>query len=82
MLFLVTAYAINMLGLQSLAPVGFNLESIAMQETSNTEPVLFIISPGTDPTVELQDLANKVSSFGFDLKFHTYYLPCLLSYTL
>eukprot|EP00002_Diphylleia_rotans_P017833 TRINITY_DN345_c0_g1_i5.p1 TRINITY_DN345_c0_g1~~TRINITY_DN345_c0_g1_i5.p1 ORF type:complete len:2631 (-),score=563.81 TRINITY_DN345_c0_g1_i5:572-7306(-) len=58
------SFATFMLGLSSLSPTGFNLEHIATQEATHAEPILFIVSPGTDPTVELQELADKVLGSG------------------
>lgn len=37
------------------------------EETQNTEPILFILSPGADPSQELEDLAK--GTVGLD-KYH------------
>ena len=52
-------FALKVLGLKELSPPALTLKSI-LKETIAEEPVLMLISPGTDPSQELRDLASKV----------------------
>lgn len=45
------------LGLKELSPPPLNLKRL-YRETLEIEPILIIISPGADPSQELQELAN------------------------
>mmetsp|Transcript_43860 Transcript_43860/g.42387 ORF Transcript_43860/g.42387 Transcript_43860/m.42387 type:complete len:198 (+) Transcript_43860:538-1131(+) len=47
-------------GNQSIQPAPFSLGNLYQQETSPTDPILFIISPGSDPSAELQEFAEQV----------------------
>lgn len=47
-------------GGQRVQPAPFALRNIYEQETSPMEPILFIISPGSDPSSELQEFAETV----------------------
>jgi len=47
-------------GNQNVQPAAFNLSHLYEQESSCNEPVLFIISPGSDPSAELQEFAEQV----------------------
>lgn len=47
-------------GGQQVNPAPFALRSIYEQESSPLEPILFIISPGSDPSTELQEFAETV----------------------
>jgi len=55
------------LGLKELSPPNLNLLHIMQNETQASEPILFILSLGADPSQELQDLAK--STIGAD-KYH------------
>ena len=55
------------LGLKELSPPNLNLLHILQNETQASEPILFILSLGADPSQELQDLAK--STFGAE-KYH------------
>ena len=67
-------FAAQSLSLASLQTSATNIEKI-YKETLPSEPVLFIVSPGADPSRELQELVEKVGvvdknqfyevSFGF-----------------
>ena len=46
------------LGMKELSPPSVNLKRLFEQETLPEEPILIVISPGADPSQELQDLAN------------------------
>lgn len=45
-------------GNQNIQPTAFELKNLYQNETSCTDPVLFIISPGSDPSEELQEFAE------------------------
>lgn len=45
---------------QKVQPAPFALRNIYEQETTPLEPILFIISPGSDPSTELQEFAETV----------------------
>lgn len=47
-------------GNQTVQPASFVLKTLFEQETSCKDPVMFIISPGSDPSAELQQLAEQV----------------------
>ena len=53
--------------MKELSSENVNLKRLYEEETSSTEPVLIIISPGTDPSQELEDLAK--ASIGLD-RYH------------
>ena len=53
--------------MKELAPPNVNLKRLYEKETQCTEPVLIIISPGADPSQELEDLAKQ--TIGLD-KYH------------
>ncbi|KAK7812802.1 LOW QUALITY PROTEIN: hypothetical protein U0070_019828, partial [Myodes glareolus] len=54
-------FACKTLGLKELSPLPLNLKRL-YKETLNIEPILIIISPGADPSQELQELANAERS--------------------
>jgi len=45
-------------GGQTIQPSPFSLSHLFEVESSPTEPVLFIISPGSDPSAELWEFAE------------------------
>lgn len=45
-------------GNQNIQPSPFALSNLYESETTCTDPVLFIISPGSDPSAELQEFAE------------------------
>ena len=55
------------LGESDIAPPPLSLLEIYKSESTNTEPILFIVSPGSDPTKELEEFAE--SQIGRE-KFH------------
>lgn len=55
-----TKFACEMLDLKELSPTNVNLKRLCQEETEANEPILIIISPGADPSQELQDLAKNV----------------------
>ncbi|XP_009895076.2 cytoplasmic dynein 2 heavy chain 1 [Dryobates pubescens] len=52
-----TLFACKTLGIKELSPLPLNLKRL-YEETLEIEPILIIISPGADPSQELQELAN------------------------
>ena len=46
--------------MKELAPPTVNLKKLHETETLCTEPILVIISPGADPSQELEELATQV----------------------
>ena len=51
-------FAMQTLGLKQLAPAALNLKRLCQLESLPTEPILIIISPGADPSQELQEMAE------------------------
>ena len=47
-------------GGQAIQATSFNLQRLYEQESSANEPILFIISPGSDPSQELSSYAEQV----------------------
>ena len=45
--------------MKELSSPNVNLKRLYEQETKSAEPILVIISPGADPSQELQELANN-----------------------
>ncbi|PNI44695.1 DYNC2H1 isoform 3 [Pan troglodytes] len=54
-------FACKTLGLKEVSPLPLNLKRL-YKETLEIEPILIIISPGADPSQELQELANAERS--------------------
>lgn len=46
--------------MKELAPPTVNLKNLYEKETLCSEPILVIISPGADPSQELEELAAQV----------------------
>ena len=51
-------FAIKALGLKELSPSSINLKQLHKEQA--VEPVLFIVSPGADPSTELEELAKEI----------------------
>lgn len=47
-------------GGEQIQPSEFSLKNIYEKESTASEPILFIISPGSDPSNELQEFAESV----------------------
>ena len=62
--------------MKELAPANVNLKRLLETETQASEPILIIISPGADPSQELEDLAK--TTVGLDkyhqVRLYSYYL--------
>ena len=52
-------FAMRALNLKELSPSTLNLKKLYQTESTETEPVLIVISPGVDPSQELQELAES-----------------------
>ncbi|KAI3384589.1 hypothetical protein SNEBB_000074 [Seison nebaliae] len=52
-------FAKEALNIEQLSPPDTNLKDLYKTETINTEPIMFIVSPGSDPSQELQELAKS-----------------------
>jgi len=52
------AFAAKSLGLKALPSASLNMKRL-IKETNAKEPILIIVSPGSDPSQELQELANQ-----------------------
>jgi hypothetical protein len=46
-------------GGQVIQPTQFDLKRLFTTESSCTDPILFIISPGSDPSAELESFAEQ-----------------------
>jgi len=54
------SFVIDAFGGNQVQPAPFALRNIYESESTPNEPILFIISPGSDPSSELQDFAESV----------------------
>ena len=61
-----------------LSPPSVNLQKLYKGETLPEEPVLIVISPGADPSQELQELAND--TIGHD-RYHQVSSLCIVLQT-
>eukprot|EP00727_Mastigamoeba_balamuthi_P008592 m51a1_g4355 putative cytoplasmic dynein 2 heavy chain 1 (4311) ;mRNA; f:228679-242475 len=52
------------LGVTTLSPPALNLSRFYTEETTSRDPVLLIVTPGADPSQELEELADKVVGSG------------------
>lgn len=53
-------FATRALGLKELSPATLNLKRLYSKDSLSTEAILVVISPGADPSQEIQDLAESV----------------------
>jgi hypothetical protein len=53
-------FACKILNLKDISPSTSNIKYIYETETNASEPILIIISPGSDPSEELRELADMV----------------------
>jgi dynein heavy chain 2 len=53
-------FVCRVLNVKDISPSTTNIKYIYEAETTASEPVLFIISPGSDPSEELRELADSV----------------------
>lgn len=53
-------FATHSLGLKELAPATLNLKRLHATDSLPKEPILVVISPGADPSQEIQELAESV----------------------
>nr|CRZ22352.1 BMA-CHE-3 [Brugia malayi] len=60
------SFVTNILGIPSINPSPLDLKSIYKSESNENEPIMILISPGADPSQELEELARKqISSAKF-----------------
>jgi dynein heavy chain 2 len=59
----------RVLGLKELSPPALSLKNVS-KETQSSEPVLIIISSGSDPSEELRELAQKTQQVLIHLVFN------------
>ncbi|KAI8896032.1 dynein heavy chain and region D6 of dynein motor-domain-containing protein [Globomyces pollinis-pini] len=59
-----TTFCTQSLGLESLSPPSLNLKSLFESETMASEPILFITTPGADPSQELREFG--IATVGLD----------------
>ncbi|VDM11066.1 unnamed protein product [Wuchereria bancrofti] len=60
------SFVTNVLGIPSINPSPLDLKSIYKLESNENEPIMILISPGADPSQELEELARKqISSAKF-----------------
>ena len=52
-------FACRALSMKELSPPNVNLKRLFETETTASEPILIIISPGADPSQELEELAQE-----------------------
>lgn len=52
-------FSCKVLNLKDISPSSTNIKHIYEKETTATEPILIIISPGSDPSEELRELAES-----------------------
>eukprot|EP01116_Phalansterium_solitarium_P024804 TRINITY_DN91_c0_g1_i3.p1 TRINITY_DN91_c0_g1~~TRINITY_DN91_c0_g1_i3.p1 ORF type:complete len:4095 (+),score=2036.97 TRINITY_DN91_c0_g1_i3:208-12492(+) len=55
-----TAFVCELVGVTSLSPPPLNLQRVHQKESSTTEPILLITTPGADPSMEVEEFAHKV----------------------
>ena len=53
-------FACRVLNLKDISPSSTNIRVIYEHESTAAEPILFIVSPGSDPSEELKELAESV----------------------
>lgn len=61
-------YITDTMGEEYITPPVISYDAI-YEQTSATTPVVFILSPGSDPTSDLMKLADRYSSSGSKLKY-------------
>jgi hypothetical protein len=63
----VSNYVANYLNVKNAAPEPITLKVLYETETQSTRPILFITAPGSDPSAEIQKMAEN------DIKIQPYY---------
>jgi len=54
-----TDFVCQALGIEGISPAPFSLKRLVLEESSSAEPVVFITTPGADPSQELEEFAHK-----------------------
>jgi dynein heavy chain 2 len=66
-----TQFACEAVGVSSLSPPALSLERLHKEETTCKNPILFVTTPGADPSQELEDFAKEFkTSAGASINFH------------
>jgi len=52
-------YICKTLKLKDISPPSFTLNDLFRNETNNKEPILFVVSSGSDPSRDIEELAEK-----------------------
>eukprot|EP01116_Phalansterium_solitarium_P024802 TRINITY_DN91_c0_g1_i1.p1 TRINITY_DN91_c0_g1~~TRINITY_DN91_c0_g1_i1.p1 ORF type:complete len:4098 (+),score=2051.07 TRINITY_DN91_c0_g1_i1:208-12501(+) len=55
-----TAFVCELVGVSSLSPPPLNLQKVHQKESTTSEPILMITSPGADPSMEIEEFAHKM----------------------
>jgi dynein heavy chain 2 len=66
-----TSFACEAIGVNSLSPPPLSLQRLHKEDTQSRIPVLFITTPGADPSQELEDFAKShAAETGAGINFH------------
>jgi dynein heavy chain 2 len=66
-----TQFACEAVGVSSLSPPPLSLQRIHKEETHSKIPILFVTTPGADPSQELEDFAKSYAAeSGTGMNFH------------
>lgn len=65
-----TQFACESVGVTSLSPPPLSLVRLHESETNSRIPILFVTTPGADPTQELEELAKQMQVSSPSLNFH------------
>jgi dynein heavy chain 2 len=66
-----TQFTCEAMGVKSLSPPPLSLKGLHGDETTNRIPVLFVTTPGADPSLELEEFAKEHSAeSGKGMNFH------------
>jgi dynein heavy chain 2 len=57
-----TQFACEAIGVASLSPPPRSLQHLHSEETESKTPILFVTTPGADPSIELEDFAKAYSA--------------------
>ncbi len=60
-------FVVKSMSTKELYPATLNFKRLYQKDSLSTEPILVVISPGTDPSLEIQELADSVLGDG---RFH------------
>uniref|UniRef100_A0A7S1KLM8 Cytoplasmic dynein 2 heavy chain 1 n=1 Tax=Percolomonas cosmopolitus TaxID=63605 RepID=A0A7S1KLM8_9EUKA len=66
---LMNHYVQNLLGIESVTPPPIGLQDIYEHDSTKDEPILLVTTPGSDPSLELEQMANNHPDVGRE-RFH------------